>query len=88
MRKAIMSFYSRFKDWQIHQAAEAYERDRAAFLNSAPPRNDPALLAPTRVRVLKPFRLKGEPVAVGQIVTLERHDALSLQALGRCELME
>ncbi|HEX7044491.1 MAG TPA: hypothetical protein VF203_07740 [Burkholderiales bacterium] len=83
-----MNFQNRFTNWLTHQATEAAERDRVAFLNTAQPRNDARLLAPTRVRVLRPFMVNGAPVKVNEIVTLERHEALSLRALGRCELTE
>jgi hypothetical protein len=49
--------------------------------------NDPRLLAPTQVHVLIPFCVQGKRVEAGQTVTLPYHDARSLAAIGRCELV-
>ena len=52
------------------------------------PKNDPALFAPTTCTVLKSFWLNRQEMAVvGTVVTLPFHDATSLAALGRVELL-
>lgn len=62
--------------------------NRFAGVDLAPaPRNDPKLLALVAVRCKRPFWLKGKPVAVGAVVQLQRHDALSLQAIGKVEIL-
>lgn len=82
-----MSMNTRLDSWNVKRAADESERARVAELNAAPPRNDERLLAPVRVKVLRPFRLNGEPQKVGATVTLPKHDADSLCAIGRAELI-
>jgi len=66
------------------------ERERLAFLKSAPlPQNDPAIMAPTRVKVLKAaFCIKGKPVKVDSIITIPYCDAQSLEVTGKIEILE
>lgn len=47
------------------------------------PKNDPRLLEPVRLQVLTPFCVGGKRQEVGTIVSLPRHDAAGLIALGR-----
>jgi hypothetical protein len=62
--------------------------DYNTHANLAPnPKNDPALLRPTRCRVLRPFWLHGRAVEPGAVVELQRHDALSLQAIHRVAIL-
>lgn len=75
----------RLNSWSVKRAADEAERARIAELNGPIPKNDAALLAPVRVKVLRSFRVNGEPQEVGAVVTLARHDADSLVALGRAE---
>lgn len=75
--------------WQQVQALDTVERERIAFLNNAPlPKNDPALLRLVRCRVLRPFHIAARRVEPGAIVELAEHDARSLAALGRVELLD
>lgn len=78
---------SRIRSFSIMRQADEAERERVAVLNGPPPKNDPALLTPVRVRVVRPFCILGERKDVGEIVTLQRHDALSMAAIGRCEIL-
>ncbi len=75
----------RLDTWNVKRVADEAERARVAELNATPPRNDERLFAPTRVRVLRPFLLNGEPQKVGAMVVLQKHDADSLCAIGRAE---
>ncbi len=52
------------------------------------PVNDPKLFAPVRIRVIKPFYIEGRLVCKDDIVKLGRFNAESLQAIGRCEILE
>ncbi len=63
------------------------QRERTAYLNKPFSGNPPELTAPTRCRVLRPFYVGGERVEVGTIVTLARHDAISLGAIGKVVLV-
>lgn len=51
------------------------------------PRNDPSLLKRVRCRVLIPFYVGGKVVEPGQRIELERHDAESMAALKRVEIL-
>lgn len=51
-----------------------------------PVKNDPALFEPVTVTVLRQFRAGGRTVQPGEVITLARHDALSLRAIGRVSL--
>jgi hypothetical protein len=67
---------------------EQIERQRLADLQRPFPGNPPELLAPTRCRVLKRFGIGGGRVGEpGQEITLARHDAESMEALKRVELL-
>ena len=71
--------------WRADQedAAER-ERLRQAYERGPALRNDPRLLERVRCRVLKRFGIGGGEVGEpGEIITLARHDALSMAALGR-----
>jgi len=56
-------------------------------LNAPPPRNDPKLFERIKVRIIKSFFVAGKVVEVGQRIELARHDALSMQAIGRVEIL-
>jgi hypothetical protein len=62
---------------------EDRERARRQELARPPLHNDARLFTPTRCRVLKTFCVQGQLVPVGTTVTLARHDAESLAALGK-----
>ena len=58
-------------------------------LNLAPtPKNDPKLLAAVKVLVRRPFYVGGQEVRIGEEIKLQRHDAISMQALGRVQILE
>ena len=58
-------------------------------LDLAPtPRNDPKLLAPVKVLVRRPFFVGGREVRIGDEIKLPRHDAISLQAIGKVQILE
>ncbi|MGE5534963.1 MAG: hypothetical protein ACM3W7_05555 [Acidobacteriota bacterium] len=76
----------RLTSWEMKRASEAAERARMAILRKTIT-NDPALLAPVRVRVLRPFYVGGKPMKIGDHITLARHDATSLAALKRVLLL-
>jgi len=74
--------------WMQRGAHDEMERERQAVLSKPPAPNPPELLAPVKVRVLKPFGLGADRIAqLGEIVELPRHDAQSLAAIGRVELL-
>lgn len=52
------------------------------------PHNDPKLFEPVTVRVLRAFCVKGTRCEAASIVCIERSLALSLQAIGKCELID
>ena len=80
---------------QIHAAAQRYfVRDRIDEQARADAQecrrvihNDGRLLKSTQCRVLKVFCVGGQPLTVGSTVTLQAHDAMSLQALGKVALL-
>lgn len=83
------SFTTRYRTHQAQRAIDDAERQRTAFLNSPLPRilNDPALLVLTPCKVLKSFCIAGRPLVIGEHIELARHDAQSLAALGKVELL-
>lgn len=65
---------------------EQNEAERNAVLDNYRPAPNPReLLELVSVRVLRPFCVAGKRVDVGASVELPRHDAISLQALGKVE---
>jgi hypothetical protein len=59
-----------------------------AYAERAPePRNDPALFEPVKCRVLKPFNIAGQRQEVGSVIVLARHDAKSLEAIKKVEIL-
>ena len=74
--------------WRQGGVLEEQERSRLAELNRPPAANPPELLKPTRCRVLKPFFVGGKSVAPGTLVELQRHDAVSLAAIGKVEILK
>lgn len=52
-----------------------------------PPVDDPKLRRLVRVKVLKPFRVGGKALAIGEHVEIEFHLFRDLAALGKCELV-
>ena len=76
------------KMWRWEQIAAAEEQARREAFMRPLPKNSPHLLEPVRCRVLKAFYLGGGRLAeVGAILELPRHDAESMQALGRVEVI-
>ena len=79
---------TKMRQWERMQTAHESERQRIAYLKGPVPQNDPAIMKPTKVRVLKPtFCIKGKPVQVDTIITLPYCDAVSLQALHKIEII-
>jgi len=85
-----MSFKTRFRNWEQGQTLVECERNRSAFLRSAPlPQNDPALTRPVKVKVLKPtFCIKGKLVEADSVITMPHCDVVSLQAAGKVEIVK
>jgi hypothetical protein len=52
------------------------------------PKNPEYLTRLVRVKVKKSFYIGGKPCPVDSVVSIQRHLALDLQALGRCEILE
>jgi len=53
----------------------------------APPVQDDRLFAPTKVRVLRPFCVKGKRCEIGTVTEVAYHVALDLKAIGKAELI-
>ena len=73
--------------WQIRRDSED-ERQRRAILNGPLPKNDSALFKATRCKVVRMFCMKGKPLPIGSECELPRHEALSLAAAGKVELID
>ena len=71
--------------WQHRVAHDELARELLRPIH--PATNPPELLRPTPVRCLRPFWLAGRAVARDEIVTLQRHDAVSLAAIGNVEIL-
>lgn len=83
-----MDFKSRFVNWQRSQAGMEYERNRTAHLNGPLPKNDPRLFEKVRVKVIRPFYNEGVlQTPESGVILLARHDAESLQAIGKVSLV-
>lgn len=79
---ARVAAYASFREF------ESMERGRLAYLNQPPPPNPPALLKPTRVRVIRAFFIRADLIAQpGEVIDLPRHDALSLRATKKVEFL-
>ena len=52
------------------------------------PKNDPELLRPVRVTVLKAFCVRGQPVELGSIVELPRFVAADMIALKKAQMLD
>ena len=83
----MASAYTRLQNWTTMQLANDAERERLAILQKPPAPNPPELLKATPVRVLKPFCVAGKRIEVGETIDLQWHDARSLAALGKVELV-
>jgi hypothetical protein len=72
--------------WRYEQE-DAWRREqlRLAAERGPLPRNEPELLKPVRIRVLKAFYVRGRPLAVGEVATVEAHVARDAVALKRAE---
>jgi len=81
---------SKLSTWRIYQAANEDESNRLTFLRSSPvPQNDPLIMAPKRVEVLKAsFCIGGQPVKLGSILTMSYFDAYGLWRLGKIGFLE
>jgi hypothetical protein len=51
------------------------------------PVNDPRLMRLVRVRVVRPFRVAGKPLTIGEEVEIPFHVACDLRVLGKCEIL-
>ena len=58
-----------------------------AWLNREPALNPSGLLMLTRCRVLRPFYVAGKRVEPSQVIDLAAHDASSMAALKRVEIL-
>jgi len=83
----MASIQTRLQNWTTMQLANDAERQRLEILRKAPAPNPPELLAATKCRVLKPFCGAGKRVEPGKIIELPKHDAQSLAAIGRVEIV-
>ena len=58
-------------------------------LNRAPtPKNPPELMRSVKVRCLKPFCVKGKPLAIKDECELDYYVARDLAAIGKCEILK
>jgi hypothetical protein len=81
-------FRERLMQFEAQRTLAERERERIAFLNGPPPKNERRLLEPVKGRVVKPFCVRGTRLEPGAIVELPRFDARSLAAAGRLELLD
>jgi hypothetical protein len=84
IRKTAAGALARTAHWHAQRETAA---EVESVMRAPVPKNDPRLRELVRVRVRRPFRVKGAVVAVGDVVELERHDAESLAAAGRVRLL-
>jgi hypothetical protein len=87
----MSSFNNGFGIGFLHgRAHEQIERERVAELQRPIPKNinPPELLAPTKVRVLRPFYVAGKVAGVGSVVCIDSFTARSLAAIGKCEVLK
>ena len=84
-----ISHKTKMRQWEITRTANESERQRIAYLKGPLPVNDPALMRPTKVRVLRPtFCVKGKQVQVDSIIVMPWHEALGMKSLGKVEFVE
>lgn len=76
-------------NWTLARSVATEELARLRYLNdpNSLAKNDPSLFKLIRCRVLKSFCVKGKPLEIGSLVSLERHLADSLQATGKLEIL-
>ena len=85
----MSSFDTGFRTgWQHGRAFEEIERALLAELQRPFVGNDPKLLAPVKVLVRRPFYVAGKEMKVGEEIKLSRHDADSLRAIGKVQILE
>ena len=84
------NFSTRFNNWNVARDGIETERQRVAYLERKPlPSNEARLFELVSVKVLKPFGLgHGNRAQPGQVVELARHDALSMEALNKCTILD
>ena len=73
--------------WAIRRESEA-EQQRRVILNTPLPKNDAALFKATRCKVVRIMLHKASPFQSAQNCELPRHEALSLAAAGKVELID
>jgi hypothetical protein len=83
-----LPFETRFRNWTVAQAEVERERERLAYLKQPPAPNPAHLTTPTRCRAKGSFYVRGHCVLPGTILEIERHDAHSLAAIGKVELLD
>jgi hypothetical protein len=84
----MTAFNTGFRVGFFHgQGSEQLARERRAELHKPFAGNPPDLLAPVRCRVLKAFYAGGRAVQPGEEITLAKHDAGSMAALHRVEII-
>jgi hypothetical protein len=76
--------------WHHGRGFEQLEREREALLRQPIPRdlNPPELTKLVGCRVLRPFFVGGVARQAGETVELQRHDALSMEAIGKLEILK
>ena len=80
-------FPTRYQRWEAMRALDQEEKARIAFLNTTPAPNPPELVAPVLVGVLRSFCVGGRRQEAGGTIELQRFDAESLAAIGRCVVL-
>ena len=76
--------------WRAEEA-EAFEREQLyqAYLRGPALRNDPELLKPVKVRVLRPFGIgAGKTAEVGAVVEVAAYVARDVVGFGRAEYVK
>ena len=79
---------TKMNQWQRTQNANESERQRIAYLKGPLPQNPLEIMKFVKVRVLRAsFCIKGKRVEADSILTMPYCDAVSLQALGKAEII-
>jgi hypothetical protein len=85
--RTIQEIEQQAQKFHVRRHIDDTERNRQAVLMAKPSPGDQRLFTPTKCRVLRTFCVQGQPVEIGSTVTLAKHDADSLAALGKVELL-
>lgn len=74
--------------FHVRRQIDDAEAARRAILNAKPSVGDARLFTPTLVKVTGRFAVGGKPQELGSTITLPRHDAISLAALKKVEILD